>query len=204
MKKRECQEAPSFCFNKPGEVTSRQRAQPSAWMIKTKKVSFEQIVVMGNIEQQIEHLLADKFGEEGFEDCFLIEIKLSPRKKLDVFIDSDSGISFEKCQKISRYLEQHIDASGWLGEAYTLEVSSPGVSRPLKFIRQYPRNVGRTLELELADKSIRTGVLISVSETHLVIEENIVRQEGKKKIKETVQSEIPFDQVQKAIVKISW
>ena len=83
------------------------------------------------IEAKIESLLQDKFKEEGFTDCFLLEVKLHANRKLDVFIDSDTGITFGKCQTISRYLEQYLDEEGWLGESYVLEVSSPGVGRPL-------------------------------------------------------------------------
>ena len=99
------------------------------------------------VESKIESLLEVKFQEEEFTDCFLIEVKLHANKKLDVFIDSDAGVTFEKCQKISRYLEQYLDEEGWLGDSYVLEVSSPGISRPLKLLRQYPRNIGRKVEV---------------------------------------------------------
>ncbi|MGB3084756.1 MAG: hypothetical protein WBB21_08575 [Saprospiraceae bacterium] len=58
--------------------------------------------------EEIQNLLAKKFEEEGFQDCFLVSIEQN-KKNIQVFLDADSGINFEKCQKISRYLEAIFD-----------------------------------------------------------------------------------------------
>ncbi len=156
------------------------------------------------IEEKIEQLLLEKFGEESYQDCFLVEINFSPARKLDIFIDSDSGITFEKCQRISRYLEHHIDEAGWLGEEYTIEVSSPGVSRPLKFLRQYRKNIGRKLDVFTGEEVPSTGVLREVADENITLEEIVTVKEGKKNVKLTVQTVIPFDTIKKAIVKVSF
>ncbi|MFM8361950.1 MAG: ribosome maturation factor RimP [Haliscomenobacter sp.] len=156
------------------------------------------------IEEKIQALLQEKFQEEAFADCFLLEVKEGINKKIEVFLDSDSGITFEKCQKISRFLEEHIDANGWLGDTYTLEVSSPGISRPLELWRQYPRNLGRTLEITLQDKSVRNGILTAVHPDHILLKEEIKTKEGKKTSIEHVETAIPFAHIAKAIVKISF
>ena len=75
------------------------------------------------IEDKITKLLDEKFKEEEFQDCFLVEIKLHEHNKLDVFIDADSGINFVKCRRISRYLESFIDEEGWLGEMTEFSIS---------------------------------------------------------------------------------
>jgi ribosome maturation factor RimP len=158
---------------------------------------------MDQLEGVIRQLLEEKFREQEFSDCFIIEISLSAARQLSVFIDSDSNITFEKCRKISRYLEQHLDEEGWLGEKYVLEVSSPGVDRPLKFLRQYRKNIGRKLKVKLLDGSKYTGRLTAVEGETLLIEEKVASPgKGKKKIlKET---EIPLDQIKKATVIISF
>lgn len=156
------------------------------------------------IEQQIESLLATKFEEEEFQDCFLIEVNHHPSNKLDVFIDSDSGVTFEKCQKISRYLEAILDEQGWIGEKYVLEVSSPGISRPLRLWRQYKKNTGRTLEVTLKDGTKKEGLLSEVQEDLILLEETVIELEGKKKIKKQVLTPVAFDNIKKTIVKISF
>ncbi|MEM9824423.1 MAG: hypothetical protein AAF985_25280, partial [Bacteroidota bacterium] len=121
--------------------------------------------------KKIEALLAEKFQEEEFTDCFLVDLHLSASNKLEIFVDSDSGITFKKCQQISRFLEKPIDEEGWLGEKYTLEVSSPGISRPLKFQRQYPKNIGRKLEVKLLEGGTKTGKLTKVEASQIILEE---------------------------------
>ena len=154
--------------------------------------------------EKIEALLQEKFQEPEFADCFTVEINLQPGNLLEVFVDSDSGMTFEKCQRISRFLEGHLDTNLWLGAEYTLEVSSPGITRPLKFIRQYGRNLGRTLEVSLKVGESKTGILKEVNPESIVLEQEIKWKEGKKNMKGIVQTVIPFENISKAIVKISF
>jgi ribosome maturation factor RimP len=156
------------------------------------------------VEDKIAALLEEKFREDAFADCFLVDLKLHAHNKLDVFLDSDFGITFEKCQQISRYLEQYLDEEQWLGEKYVLEVSSPGISRPLMMQRQYPRNIGRKVEVKLNDGDKRTGMLKEVEEDHIVLEEKVRVQEGKRKRTEVVETEISFSSIEHTKVKITF
>lgn len=155
------------------------------------------------IEQKIERLLDEKFEEVEFQDCFLVESKLSG-KLLNVYIDSDSGMTFTKCRKISRYLESFIDEENWLGERYTLEVSSPGIGRPLKFVRQYKRNIGRTAEVSLIDGTKKKGTIISASDELIELESKERIKVGKKKKTVKVTTEILYTQINKTIIKIKF
>ncbi len=157
------------------------------------------------VTERIAQLLEEKYrSDEACADCFTVDIELKPGNKLYVFADSDSGMTFEKCQKLSRYLESFLDANGWLGNAYVLEVSSPGVGRPLTFARQYRNNIGRTLNVTLADKTQHTGLLKSVDETQIVLAYTVVERIEKKKKEVPVEQAIPFDQIEKAVVKITF
>lgn len=155
------------------------------------------------LTERIAQLLTDKYAtDEMFADCFTVEIELKPGNNLNVFADSDSGMTFEKCQKLSRFLEHLIDENGWLGEKYVLEVSSPGITRPLKFTRQYIKNVGRNFEVTLTDKTVVAGLLKSADDDKIVVTFEVVEKDGKKKIKKQVESEIPYSNIEKAVVKI--
>ncbi len=156
------------------------------------------------IEQKLNELLDQKFAEEAFSSCFLIELKSLPTNRIEVFIDSDEGVSFQTCQKISRYLEHHIEEHGWLGEKYVLEVSSPGVGRPLKLKRQYPKHIGRKLEVKQHEGDTITGTLTEVSDEGIILEEKTRVKEGKKKKTVVLHHNIAFDNIKKAIVKISF
>ncbi|MCR9285793.1 MAG: ribosome maturation factor [Bacteroidetes bacterium] len=148
--------------------------------------------------------MTEKFQEEGFQDCFLVEIKLSQHNKVEVFLECDSGLTFRKCQKISRYLESFIDEEQWLGEKYTLDVSSPGIGKPLKMNRQYRINIGRRVEVFLLEGKPQTGKLIEVDNDSITIEYEITVKEGKKKRKEMTQQNILFENIKKTVVKVSF
>lgn len=154
------------------------------------------------IESQIEEVVLKRLEEPDFEGYFLFEIQLSNKKFLEIIIDSDTGVTFEKCQKLSRHVENWLDTEGVLGDDYTLEVSSPGLSRPLKFQRQYTKNIGRTLEVIKTDGNKVEGVLQAVDSEKITLSAEEIRKEGKKKIKETIQTEIPFTNIKSATVKI--
>jgi ribosome maturation factor RimP len=157
------------------------------------------------LTERIAQLLEEKYTtDEAFADCFTVDLELKPGQKLYVFADSDSGMSFEKCQKLSRFLESHLDTNGWLGEKYLLEVSSPGIGRPFKFLRQYRNNLGRTVEVTLLDKSRQTGVLKDADENRIVIAQKVVEKEGNKKREVEKEMEIAFPQIEKTVVKIAF
>lgn len=155
------------------------------------------------IETKITELLDTKFQEEEFSDCFLVEIKHNTtNNKLEVFVDSDESLTFKKCQRLSRYLEGYIDDEGWLGEKYVLEVSSPGITKPLKLQRQYIKNIDRTVKVSFKSHGSKTGVLKAVDDEKITIEEEVIVREKKKKKKELVDVEIPFSDISKTVVQI--
>ena len=157
------------------------------------------------LTERIQKLLEEKYAaDETFADCFTVDIDLKPGQKLYVFVDSDSGFTFERCQKLSRYVESHLDANGWLGEKYLLEVSSPGIDRPLKFPRQYLKNVGRNLLVTLKDKTQQSGAIKSSDDHQVVLTNTIIEREGKKKKEVVVETPIPYEQIEKAVIKLGF
>lgn len=151
--------------------------------------------------EEIQNLLARKFEEEGFEDCFLVSIELQ-QKNIRIFIDADSGVNFDKCQKISRYLETFFDKFSWFGDDYVLEVSSPGLDRPLIFPRQFKKNKGRMIQLKLLDGSELSGTLVEADEEKISLSREEIRKEGKKKIKETIETQLPYITIKEAKIVI--
>ncbi|MFT6360579.1 MAG: ribosome maturation factor RimP [Saprospiraceae bacterium] len=157
------------------------------------------------IEQKIKELLEPKFQEEEFQDVFIVEIKHNlTNNKLEVFVDADGELSFRTCQRLSRYLEGYIDEKGWLGEKYTIEVSSPGITKPLKLNRQYVKNIGRTVKVSFIGHGGKEGLLKAVDEEKITIEEEVIIKDKKKKRKELVDVEIPFDDIAKTVVQIAF
>lgn len=156
------------------------------------------------MEERIIELLEAKFTEEEFADFFFVELTFNEtNKKLEVFVDSDSGLTIGQCARLNKYLQKHIDEAGWLGEKYILDVSSPGVGKPLKLQRQYPQNVGRKLEVKLQDGTVHEGILLAVTDTHITLEEK-VQADPKKKKKVAVETAIAFADIKRTKVQISF
>jgi ribosome maturation factor RimP len=155
-------------------------------------------------EQEISQMVAEKFSEEGLSHCFLVDIEMKGTKALKVYIDSAEGVSFGECKKLSRFLEEKIEAGSLMDKDYLLEVSSPGVDRPLKFLKQYPKHLGRLFELE-TEEGIFTAALSEVSGDKLVFEKK--EPKGKKKNVAKADKElyeINFESIRSAKVLISF
>ena len=81
---------------------------------------------------------------------------------LSVIIDSPSGVELKDCEKVSRKISELLDERDFLTGHYYLEVSSPGVERPLKTIEHYKRFIGSEAVVKLAKNKKITGMIESV------------------------------------------
>ncbi len=139
------------------------------------------------IERKIESLIHQAISELEYSDCYVVEMKVH-NNKIEIFLDSDDSITYLKCRKISRFIEAVLDEEQWLGEKYTLDVSSAGIGRPLKLARQYAKNIDRDIEVKTIDGQKIRGILTAVSEEGISVtfEETIKQGKKKKKIDTTV------------------
>ncbi len=106
------------------------------------------------------------------EETFLVDVdvKGNPNnQKIEVFIDGDQAVDINECSRISRKLSDLLEESDLMTGGYTIEVSSPGVSRPLKYLRQYPKHIGRDLEIVKKDKSKVKCELVDVTDEEIII-----------------------------------
>lgn len=74
------------------------------------------------------------------------------RKLLKVTIDKDDGVTLDDCERFSRALEALIEADDLIEGPYTLEISSPGLDRPLTKPKDFERNIGRLVKIMTRDK----------------------------------------------------
>jgi ribosome maturation factor RimP len=126
-----------------------------------------EISIAGRVEAQMEAL--------GYELVELQQAGNQPRPILRLRIDREdsapgSGVTVEECARVSRALEQHLEEQADISATYTLEVSSPGVERPLVRRRDWDRFVGQdvavTSSAELANGTKRVqGELLGVAKT---------------------------------------
>lgn len=130
---------------------------------------------------------------QSIEDAsvYLVDVEIKGNENqpvLWVYLDTeDGGITLEQCAAVSRRLNVLIEENGSFGNNFQLNVSSPGLNRPLKDIRQYKNNIGRTAKVRYkSDDKVKKaeGVITSVTDQQINIEK------GNNNI-----SEIAFDDI---------
>ena len=100
-------------------------------------------------EAKTEALLQPMVDERGFELVDLEFVKEGSNWYLRAFIDKPGGISIDDIEPISRELSEKLDQEDVISDAYILEVSSPGLGRPLKKDKDFVRSIGAEIEIHL-------------------------------------------------------
>lgn len=138
------------------------------------------------------------------ESHFVVEVKLEEKSgkiRLLILIDADQGITIDTCALVSRKVSEELEAQDLIGDAYILEVSSPGLDYPLNTARQYQKNLGRELKVTLSSGTDIQGKLLEIADDSIKL--LIKRKEkGKKATEEEVS--VPFADIKKSIVQVSF
>ena len=147
------------------------------------------------IEEFVKHFITKTDG------LFLIEVKSAPGNKITVLLDGDKGVTIENCTAVNKALYKFIEETQLFGENnFSLEVSSFGVDRPLVLLRQYKKNIGRTVEVVLTDGQKLEGKLLDANEEHIIIEQKT----GKGNKMTTKTTTILFNQIKHTTVLITF
>lgn len=163
------------------------------------------LTIMKEAESKIRELIEPRLKEE---DLFLVDVRILPGSKIQVFLDSDDNITINQCAAISRYLESFLDQGGIVPTNYLLEVSSPGMSSPLKVLRQYKKRMGRTLEVTKNDGSKVVGILRSYDESGITLEEELAPMSKKSQkttpVQEPKKMELLFKDIKSVFVQFKF
>ena len=98
-------------------------------------------------EQKTEEILQPIVEEHGFELVDVEYVKEGSNWYLRAYIDKEGGITVDDCEVVSRAFSDKLDEEDFIEEAYIMEVSSPGLGRPLKKEKDYKRSMGKELEI---------------------------------------------------------
>lgn len=132
-------------------------------------------------------------------DMFIVNMKIKPVNNIKVYLDADEGLSISKSAAINRKLYAVIEAEALFPDGdFSLEVSSPGIDEPLKNLRQYKKNIGRKVLVSLNDGAEKLGILKEVNEEQLSIEMKVPKK------KDVMMVAIPFSDIEKTIVQVSF
>lgn len=100
-------------------------------------------------EAKTEELIQPLIDSRGFELVDVEFVKEGSDWYLRVYIDKDGGISVNDCEDISRAFNEILDREDYISEQYIFEVSSPGLTKPLKKEKDYKRSIGKLVDVKL-------------------------------------------------------
>jgi ribosome maturation factor RimP len=151
--------------------------------------------IISTVTQKLEAIIQDN------PTVFLVDIKIKPTNNIKVFVDGDNGVGIDRLVSYNRQLYKQLEEMAIFPEGdFSLEVSSPGLSEPLKLHRQYVKNIGRFVEVVLLDGTQVEGKLLTVTGEEITLEE----EKGKGKKKETVQHIIAFSNIKTTKIQIKF
>ncbi len=147
----------------------------------------------GDIKQKVLDLANDVAEGQGLQ-IFDIELLGRGRILLRVIIDRESGVTLDDCERFSKAFGAALDVENPLPRSYNLEVSSPGLDRPLRKLKDFEKNIGKLARITTAEKIENQNFLIGrITE----VSDDSVRL----MIKE-LEINIPFDKISKARLEI--
>lgn len=124
-------------------------------------------------EPKVEAWLLPVLKENGFELVDVEYVREVGVWYLRAYIDKEGGITVDDCEKVSRKLGEWLDKGDFIEDAYILEVSSPGLGRPLKKEKDFIRNAGKEVEIKLYKALNKqkefTGIMQSFDENTVTI-----------------------------------
>jgi ribosome maturation factor RimP len=158
---------------------------------------FIEITLKDKVKNILDAVLAD------YEQLFLIELSVSENNRIIITLDGDRGVNLQDCITISRAVEQELDKEEL---DFSLEVASAGVSSPLKFVRQYKKNIGRKLKVKTISNEEIEALLTDADDQAATFSWKAREPKKIGKGKETVEKTVrlPYEEIKESIVLISF
>lgn len=150
---------------------------------------------MESLEDQIRSLIMPILEREGVD---LVDLEIKGRvgnQVIKVFVDEVGGITLDRCVYLSREIGDVLDIEDPMPGRYRLEVSSPGVHRPLRTARDFQRNIGRQVWVEFEEQGslVRVeGRIDEISETSVILQTS------------GGSVDVPVAAIRKAKLKLKW
>ena len=143
--------------------------------LRRRKKGGEDLSKKETYEQKAEEMILPIVEANGFELVDVEYVKEGQNWYLRAYIDKEGGITVDDCEIVSRAFSDKLDENDFIEDAYILEVSSPGLGRPLKKEKDYQRSMGKELEIRTYRAVDRCrefyGVLTAYDEDSVTIEE---------------------------------
>ncbi|MGK0412447.1 MAG: ribosome maturation factor RimP [Polaribacter sp.] len=146
------------------------------------------------VKQLVDEALAEN------KSLFLIDLVISENNKVQITVDGDNGVPLSECIRISKAVDANFDREE---EDFSLVVSTPDISHPLKMKRQYVKNINRILKVKIAEEELE-GTLVEAAEDEIVLSWKAREPKpiGKGKVTVEKTATIAYKDIKEAKVKI--
>ena len=146
-------------------------------------------------------LLIENYLSEN-EKFFLVSLNFSSSNHIEVLIDSFSGINISDCITLNRYIENGLNRDE---EDFSLKVSSAGLTEPFKVFKQYEKNIGKKVKVQLNNGNVLTGKMVGAdSKKGLLLEVKKREKIGKQKLVIKESLNINFKEISKTSIILSF
>lgn len=134
-------------------------------------------------------------------DYYILSVEIKSGNNIFVELESMGPVAISDCVDISRQIEHNLDREE---EDFSLQVSSPGLDKPLKDFRQYIKNIGRTLKVKLEKDTELEGVLAEANQENITLKTSRKERVPGKKRKELIEEEhvLTYPEIKQARIKI--
>ena len=149
------------------------------------------------LKDQISELVTPAVSDQGF---YLEDVHVATpgsHRIVTCIVDGDTSLNLDQVTSVSRVISELLDEAPFMGETpFTLEVTSPGVDRPLTQPRHFAKNVDRLLKIIKLDGSEVTGRILSNTDTDVTLTVTVK--------KETVEQTVSLADIKRAVVEIEF
>ena len=149
------------------------------------------------LKDQISELVTPAVSDQGF---YLEDVHVATpgsHRIVTCIVDGDASLNLDQVTTVSRVISELLDEAAFMGETpFTLEVTSPGVDRPLTEPRHFAKNVDRLLKIIKLDGSEVTGRILSNTDHDVTLTVTVK--------KETLEQTVSLSEIKRAVVEIEF
>lgn len=174
-------------------IEQTEAVETGAPLVFSEKLDQSSAFTGATLSDKIRMVVAPFIRSLGLE---LFDLQISGRS-LRIFIDKEGGVALEDCENLSRLLGPALDVADHIPNAYTLEVSSPGLNRPLRHAGDFQRFVGKKIKVITTEKMINQKVFVGRLSDFNGEMLDLLTDEGEA-------LKIPLNQISKACLEIEF
>ena len=149
------------------------------------------------LKDQISELVTPAVSDQGF---YLEDVHVATpgsHRIVTCIVDGDASLNLDQVTTVSRVISELLDEAAFMGETpFTLEVTSPGVDRPLTQPRHFAKNVDRLLKIIKLDGSEVTGRILSNTDHDVTLTVTVK--------KETIEQTVSLSEIKRAVIEIEF